>query len=169
MASAPAPALFLILTMGCPSKEQLQDTALRQAGDGPHGSGQSYLEGAAAGGKQGCVLANPGLASPAGSRRHPNRGMLNQRRAWIAQQVKQKHLPSMDVACRAGHPAEARGGPQVWGSGRAVLLTLTPDKDYPLPPKSWGLEENGKDKTHKRGFDLPAAQGFPWHLCLPGN
>lgn len=84
---------------------------------------------AAARGKQGCTLGNPGLASPAGtgggSGRHPNRGMLNQRRAWIGQQVKWKHLPSMYVACRAGHPAETRGAPQVWGSGRVVLLKLT--------------------------------------------
>lgn len=60
-------SLFPILTMGCPSKEQLQNTALSQAGDGPLCSGQSYLEGAAASGKQGCMLANPGLASPAGT------------------------------------------------------------------------------------------------------
>lgn len=78
VASAPAPALFPILTLGCPSKEQLQNTALSQAGDGPLCSGQSYLERAAAGGRQGCMLASPQLASPAGardgSRRHPTGG-----------------------------------------------------------------------------------------------
>lgn len=35
VASAPAPVLFPILTLGCPSEEQLQNTALNQAGDAP--------------------------------------------------------------------------------------------------------------------------------------
>lgn len=82
------------------------------------GRGWPPLLRAAASGKQGCMLGNPGLASPAGapggSGRHPNRGMLNHRRAWIGQQVKWKHLPSMYVACRAGHPDKTRGVPQVW-------------------------------------------------------
>lgn len=70
-----------------------------------------------------------------------------------------------------GHPAATRRSSQVWGSGTVALLRLTPAKVHPESPpvKSWGLEENGEDKAHARGFDLPAAQGSPSHLCLPGN
>lgn len=35
LAPAPAPVLLPILTVGCPSKERLQNTVLSQAGDGP--------------------------------------------------------------------------------------------------------------------------------------
>lgn len=114
--------------MGRLSKEQLQNTALSQAGDATLSSGQSYLEGSAASGKQGCMLGNPGLASPAGTRggswRHPN-GDAEPEEGLDSTAGEMETRPQHVLACRARHPAETRGAPQVWGSGRVVLPKLT--------------------------------------------
>lgn len=64
-----------------------------------------------------------------------------------------------------GHPATTS---QVRGSGFAQGEPVKVHPESP-PLKSWGLEENGEDKAQGRGFNLPAAQGSPSHLCLPGN
>lgn len=79
----------------------------------------------------------------------PKQGVLNQRRAWRVQQVKWKHLPSMYVACRAGHPAETRGDVGLRESSLAQRDKGCPESHPPPAPDPGGWKRMGKTRHTK--------------------